>query len=86
MGGARERAYPPKGGQKGDGRGTKGSGKGGFKGSCFLCDQQEHRANECRTHTVNVEEEDEEQAARRSLDCWGVDERPTKSKRTWTGR
>ena len=45
-----------KGGQKGDGRGTKASGKGGFKGSCFLCDHQEHRANECRTHSANVEE------------------------------
>ena len=67
-----------KGGQKGDGRGTKGSGKGGFKGSCFLCDQQEHRANECRTHSANVEEEDEEEAVRRSLDGRGVDEWPTK--------
>ena len=32
-----------KGGQKGDSRGVKGSGKGGFKGSCFLCGQQGHR-------------------------------------------
>ena len=66
-----------KGGQKGDGRGTKGSGKGGFKGSCFLFDQQEHRAHECQTHSANVEEEDEE-AVRRSLDGRGVDEWPTK--------
>ena len=41
----------------------KGSGKGGFKGSCFRCGQQGHRANECRNHSANaVEEEDEEEA------------------------
>ena len=52
-----------KGGQKGDSRGVKGSGKGGFKGSCFRCGQQGHRANECRNHAANaVEEEDEEEA------------------------
>ena len=51
------------GGQKGDSRGVKGSGKGGFKESCFRCGQQEHRANECWNHSANaVEEEDEEEA------------------------
>ena len=47
----------------GDSRGAKGFGKGGFNGSRFLCGQQGHRANECRTHSANaVEEEDEEEA------------------------
>ena len=42
----------------------KGSGEGGFKGSCFRCGQQGHRANECRNHSANaVEEEDEEEEA-----------------------
>ena len=41
----------------------KGSCKGGFKGSCFRCGQQRHRANECRNHSANdVEEEDEVEA------------------------
>ena len=52
-----------KSGQKGDSRRAKGFGKGGFKGSRFRCGQQEHRANESRTHSANaVEEEDEEEA------------------------
>ena len=47
-------------GDKGKGKGDKGAGKGGFKGACYKCGKQGHRAADCRARVNMVDEHEHE--------------------------
>ena len=67
------------------GKGDKGAGKGGFKGTCYKCGKQGHRAADCRTRVDMVDEYEDEDECEMQLagGVWTIGQIEVQKNRSW---